>query len=202
LYQASENIEGFTRLFESSAEHIEDDNDWNQIKAMAQDFVPGHEMLADDFDSSIPVLMDEVVSEKADSKLSEAEAEENISGNLKLAMAGDMDNLTDLSDVAPADSNLDLEAVSGEDLALQQDEDTGESLNISMGSDQDLQLEEDLDSAMEEVNQHEPDTALALAKAYIELGEEDIAKDFLLDVVNAGSAKLKSEAEEMLNSLS
>jgi len=147
-------------------------------------------------------LMDEVVSEKTDSRVSGADVEENTSGNPKLAMAGDTDNLTDLSDVAPADSNLDLEAVSGEDLALQQDEDTGESLNISMGSDQDLQLEEDLDSAMEEVNQHEPDTALALAKAYIELGEEDIAKDFLLDVVNAGSAKLKSEAEEMLNSLS
>ena len=61
--------------------------------------------------------------------------------------------------------------------------------------------EEELDEAVAEVNQHEPDTALALAKAYIELGEEDIARDFLLDVINAGSADLKSEAEEMLASL-
>ena len=44
-------------------------------------------------------------------------------------------------------------------------------------------------------------TALALAKAYIELGEANIAKDFLLDVINTGGNKLKSEAEEMLTSL-
>jgi len=203
LYQASENIEGFTRLFESSAEHIEDDNDWNQIKLMAQDFVPGHEMLADDFDSSIPVLMDEVVSETEDANLPEAEVEEDSLDEPKLSMAGDTDNFADLlEEDAPGVSKPDLKVASSEDTALKEDGDTDEGMNISMDSDQDLQLDEELDSAIEEVNQHEPDTALALAKAYIELGEEDIAKDFLLDVVNAGSAELKSEAEEMLASLS
>ena len=42
---------------------------------------------------------------------------------------------------------------------------------------------------------------MALAKAYIELGEEDIAKDFLRDVISGGDAGLKSEAEEMLAKL-
>ncbi|MCP4009213.1 MAG: hypothetical protein GY726_06840, partial [Proteobacteria bacterium] len=205
LYQASENIEGFTRLFESSAEHIEDDNDWNQIKLMAQDFVPGHEMLADDFDSSIPVLMDEVVSETEDANLAEAEVEEDSLDEPKLSMTGDTDNFADLlEEDAPVASKPDLKVASSEDAALNDDEDTSESLNFSMDSDQNLQLDKEPDSTgtVEEINQHEPDTALALAKAYIELGEEDIAKDFLLDVVKAGSDDLKSEAEEMLASLS
>jgi FimV-like protein len=74
-------------------------------------------------------------------------------------------------------------------------------LSLSADSDAALQLEEELDEAVEEVNQHDPDTALALAKAYIDLGEEDIARDFLQDVINTGSVELKSEAKEMLASL-
>ena len=54
----------------------------------------------------------------------------------------------------------------------------------------------------EEVNQHDPETALALAKAYIELGEDDIAKDFLNDVVNAGKGKIKTEAKKLLKDMS
>ena len=76
-----------------------------------------------------------------------------------------------------------------------------ESLSISMEEGESIQLDDELDSATSEINQHEPDTALALAKAYIELGEEDIAKDFLRDVINGGSDNLKSEAEEMLAKL-
>ena len=105
LYQAEENIESFTRLFEASAEHVEDESDWNKIKLMAKDFVPGHEMLADDFDSSIPVLLDEITdkskldsSPKPDLKLAssedktrnlgEADAMESL--NISLEEANDM----------------------------------------------------------------------------------------------------------------
>ena len=195
LFQANENIEGFTRLFESSAEHIEDDSDWNKIKLMAQEFVPGHEMLADDFDSSIPVLMDEVVDDSGTADGNEEPA------TPKLSMASDSEELAELMD-EQLDAELDTSPASkeDEDTSLDMDMD-GEGLDMSLDSDDALKLDEELDSAVEEVNQHEPDTALALAKAYIELGEEDIAKDFLIDVINAGSAELKSEAEEMLASL-
>lgn len=208
LYQASENIEGFTRLFESSAEHVENDSDWNKIKLMAQEFVPGHQMLVDDFDSSIPVLLDEVTdeaeeAEETDSVEPDVEVETPLKS--KLSMASETEDLGDLQDDDFADLEPDLESAAKEDAdeeaALLDAFSDNESLDLSADSDSALQLEEELDEAVAEVNQHEPDTALALAKAYIELGEEDIARDFLLDVINAGSADLKSEAEEMLASL-
>jgi len=204
LFQANENIEGFTRLFESSAEHIEDDADWNKIKMMAQDFVPGHEMLADDFDSSIPVLMDEVVdtgSKKAGTP-DETEDDTDTLPVVELSMGSDSEDLDNLLDDEIGLGELENLNLGSEDEEPSIDEESvDESLNISLDSDDGLTLDESFDSTTQEVNQHEPDTALALAKAYIELGEEDIAKDFLLDVINAGSAELKSEAEEMLASL-
>ncbi len=94
LYQDGENIEGFTRLFEASAGQIEDESDWTKIKLMAQDFVPGHKMLADDFDSSIPVLMDEVTSKSSSGSKAEIEADIKAPGspqaNLKLASSEDI----------------------------------------------------------------------------------------------------------------
>lgn len=180
LYQQGENIEAFTRLFESSAEHIEDDDDWNKIKMMAQDFVPGHEMLADDFDSSIPVLNDEIVAD------TQPLPEETASGS-------------------KSKSGLELAADDQEMAPLAADDDIAddESLNLVLSEDEtdNIELQEEIDTAVEEVNQHEPDTALALAKAYIELGETDIARDFLLDVINAGGDDLKAEAQELLDGL-
>ncbi len=191
LYQAEDNIEDFSRLFEASAENIEDEADWNKIKLMAQEFVPGHEMLADDFDSSIPVLLDEVTDKSKTGGQSEKQMDTGIPDEakpgLKLAASNEADAMESL--------NISLEEAND-----------SESLNISLEEANDMEslnisLDEELDSAVEEINQHEPDTALALAKAYIELGEEDIAKDFLRDVISDGSAELKSEAKEMLSKL-
>ena len=44
--------------------------------------------------------------------------------------------------------------------------------------------------------------SLALAKAYIELGERNIAKDFLSDVIETGNSKIKTEAQDLLKGLS
>ena len=147
---------------------------------MAQDFVPGHEMLADDFDSSIPVLNDEVL---ADTQPVPEQTPSKAEANTGLELAADEQAM------AP--------------LAVDEDNADEESLNLVLSEDEsaNIQLEEELDAAVEEVNQHEPDTALALAKAYIELGETDIARDFLLDVINAGSGDLKSEAKALLEEL-
>ncbi|MFT5259690.1 MAG: pilus assembly protein FimV [Gammaproteobacteria bacterium] len=64
-----------------------------------------------------------------------------------------------------------------------------------------LDLESELSATLKEANQHDPDTSLALAKAYIELGEAKIAKDFLKDVISAGSNNLKLEAKKLLKSI-
>ncbi len=52
-----------------------------------------------------------------------------------------------------------------------------------------------------EINQHEPVTALALARAYIELGEIEIAKDFLSDVLRDGTGEVLQEAKSLLATL-
>ena len=106
-------------------------------------------MLADDFDSSIPVLMDEVMTE------------------------------TVKKDTPDTNDALDID----------EDDDT---LGLS---------EDEFSDALADGPEPKPTLDLALAKAYIQLGETDIAKDFLFDVINAGGDKLKSEAEEMLASL-
>lgn len=48
---------------------------------------------------------------------------------------------------------------------------------------------------------HESETALELAKAYLELGEKDIAKGFIEEVVNEGSTKQKAKAEKLVKEL-
>lgn len=64
-----------------------------------------------------------------------------------------------------------------------------------------LEMDNELNDAVKGTNQHDPDTSLALAKAYIELGEQEIAKEFLTDVIDTGSAKLKTEARSLLTGL-
>ena len=48
---------------------------------------------------------------------------------------------------------------------------------------------------------HESETALELAKAYIELGEKEIAKGFIEEVINEGSDKQKQKAEKLVKTL-
>lgn len=186
LYQAADNKQAFSDLFSASSGQIDDDAEWDSIKRMAKDVVPEHELLADDFDSSIPVLMDEMPEAGGD-ELAISDEED-----LFLAAAQNLDK---------------LDAESTEEFNKKQGNEGGISLSLADESDEDaltalssssLELDEDLDSAMQEVNQHDPDTALALAKAYIELGENDIAKDFLNDAINAGSDETKAEAEAAL----
>ena len=48
---------------------------------------------------------------------------------------------------------------------------------------------------------HESETALELAKAYLELGEKDIAKGFIEEVINEGSDEQKAKAEKLVKEL-
>jgi pilus assembly protein FimV len=60
-----------------------------------------------------------------------------------------------------------------------------------------------LSEASEQVMEpyHESETALELAKAYLELGEKDIAKGFIEEVINEGSDKQKAKAEKLVKGL-
>ncbi len=68
----------------------------------------------------------------------------------------------------------------------------------------------DNDSSMSEMSEssisklepyHESETALELAKAYLELGEQDIAKGFIEEVLNEGSEKQKGKARKLIREL-
>jgi pilus assembly protein FimV len=48
---------------------------------------------------------------------------------------------------------------------------------------------------------HESETALELAKAYLELGEQEIAKGFIEEVLSDGSSKQKSKARNLIKEL-
>ena len=48
---------------------------------------------------------------------------------------------------------------------------------------------------------HESETALELAKAYLELGEKDIAKGFIEEVINEGSDQQRAKAEKLVKEL-
>ncbi len=63
----------------------------------------------------------------------------------------------------------------------------------------------DQQSGMSEMSQlepyHESETALELAKAYLELGEQEIAKGFIEEVLNEGSEKQKGKARKLIKEL-
>ena len=68
----------------------------------------------------------------------------------------------------------------------------------------------DLDSSMSDMSDssisklepyHESETALELAKAYLELGEQDIAKGFIEEVLSDGSDKQKGKARKLIKEL-
>lgn len=253
LYKDADDVEAFTRVFESSVENVEDDEQWGDIKQIALDFIPTHKFV-DDFDSSIPVLRDELVEnaepeDSNDSKQKETADIEHDAGNqgsdsISLESAAQDDDdllaaaiqeleedgapLSDQSDILTIDDEepdldeasmmfvedeldsvkvkVEDEDASAMDIALENEQDQkdvqAQALDIDAGNAKQEDSGQEADVDLQEVNQHDPETALALAKAYIELGENDIAKDFLKDVINGGSEKIKSEAEELLATVS
>lgn len=239
LHRDAGDIDSFTKLYESSAEIVKDEEQWGEIKLLAEDFIPAYK-LEDDFDSSIPVLRDElvVVEKQADSAgLHDIESgsidlndddildraiQELEDENIQLT---DKPEVIDISDGDDLDFSIEEEMEKEASLSLAENkdgifaEDTGGAsdsgaydigldIEHEEGLDRNPDLvtkqnfEQELDSELQEVNQHDPETALALAKAYIELGENDIAKDFLNDVIVAGSKKVKGEAQKLLAAVS
>jgi len=106
-----------------------------------------------------------------------------------------------LEDDLGLDDDLDL----GEDLDLGTDIELKDDLNLSTeeneesdedslfgGSDDDFELPDDGDEAA---------TKLDLARAYIDMGDEEGAKDILEEVIADGDANQQAEAKELLSKL-
>ncbi len=253
LHREANNVDAFTKVFESSAEHVENDDQWDEIKQLAQDFITV-DKLEDDFESSIPVLQDELVEVQQPQEASADNNPDDDSGVIDFETPGPQDGDIDFEDDAAENvekeeslADVEPEALTlSDDMALSIEEEMeseasiaseidglhaadGEMLSdithdIGFDIDQDEPIaledegtetvnesaetkaepepaqEDNLDE-VSEINQHDPETALALANAYIELGENDIAKDFLNDAIVAGSKKVRGKAEKLLATL-
>jgi pilus assembly protein FimV len=101
-----------------------------------------------------------------------------------------------------------IEAESKRGIAAAGDSNAGDGL-LAAGEGQDddmVALDEDSSMSDEVTNgklepYHESETALELAKAYMELGEQEIAKGFIEEVLNEGSEKQKTKARTMIKDL-
>ncbi len=89
-------------------------------------------------------------------------------------------------------------------------EEVGQLADIGKRSESAAEISAQEDSFLSELSEqsisrqepyHESETALELAKAYLELGEKDIAKGFIEEVINEGSDKQKAKAEKLVKEL-
>ncbi len=117
-------------------------------------------------------------------------------------------------DVSLSSSTLDLSLGNDEDSTLKRIEEASkisstddlgkedsQSQQIS-GLEQQSILTGISDSQMSQLEPyHESETALELAKAYMELGEQEIAKGFIEEVLNEGSEKQKGKARTLIKEL-
>ncbi len=117
-------------------------------------------------------------------------------GTLDIALAGDSDDAEPSLDFDIAD--LDLEDIDQADTI---------ALDLSVGDDDDAPLDQDTvalpaDGAAEQQNDaDEVDTKLNLAKAYIELGDNDGARSILDEVARDGSDVQQTEAQRLLEQI-
>ncbi|MFT4998251.1 MAG: pilus assembly protein FimV, partial [Flavobacteriales bacterium] len=127
----------------------------------------------------------------------------------------DLPDLEDLLGIDESDTGLDLtsdEELSLDDGDFELDDDGADDLaglaldshddlddEIDLGDDFDFDLDDD-DNFGDEI-EDDIDTRLELAKAYVELGDEDGAKELLSEVLDQGSDEQKAEAKILLEGL-
>ncbi|MFT6309781.1 MAG: pilus assembly protein FimV [Porticoccus sp.] len=157
----------------------------------------------DDFDSEIDEMSNEVAGLAED-------LDDDFSADLLATKEGGegVNDLPDLEDLLGLDdldeSDVELDRTSDAELSLDDDDDDDDDdfdldEEIDLGDDFDFDLDDD-DNFGDEV-EDDIGTRLELAKAYVELGDEDGAKEILSEVVNQGSDEQKTEAKTLLESL-
>ena len=101
---------------------------------------------------------------------------------------------SDLSDENPGKADIEQTAKQGAKLG-------DEEINLDSAKEDSYLSELSEESIGKQEPYHESETALELAKAYLELGEKDIAKGFIEEVINEGSDKQKAKAEKLVKEL-
>ena len=139
-------------------------------------------------------------------------------------MAGD-DELSLSDDFAGADDDLDLGDLelsadddgqatdfNLDDLSLEESADRADLSDLTLDDESDLSMDlgaeetdfnlDDLGGDAEDVaGGDESATKLDLARAYVDMGESDMARSLLEEVVAAGSEDQKADAQELLSKL-
>jgi pilus assembly protein FimV len=142
--------------------------------------------------------LSQIISENAGSQLN-TDKEDSI-------QIGD----SDLDEISLNAGELDLDLGKDNDKHFNQIEEEAKRAVTEASGEQ----SKDSQSAMESIDQHsgmsemsqlepyhESETALELAKAYLELGEQEIAKGFIEEVLNEGSEKQKGKARKLIKEL-
>ena len=127
------------------------------------------------------VQPDDVVEQDGSEPLSSLE------GDLDLELDIDSENELELDSLAPEAQGLVHDSDDDLDLDLDLDDDP-------LGSDV-LELDDDLDL------DEDPGSKLDLARAYMEMGDSDGAREVLAEVIQEGSDQDIAEANEMLDKL-
>jgi pilus assembly protein FimV len=108
-------------------------------------------------------------------------------------------------DVSVADGDLDLDDDSTDSLQGLELDSTVDELDEDFGLDEDFDFslddDEDLDDFGGKAEDDDIGTRIELAKAYVELGDEDGAKEILTEVVTQGTDEQKAEAQSLLEGL-
>jgi len=142
--------------------------------------------------------LSQIINENAGSQLS-SDKEDSI-------QIGD----SDLDEISLNGGELDLDIGKDDDKHFNQIEEEANRAVAEASAEQSKDSQAALDSidqhsGMSEMSQlepyHESETALELAKAYLELGEQEIAKGFIEEVLNEGSEKQKGKARKLIKEL-
>jgi len=149
------------------------------------------------------VQADDVVEQEGSEPLSSLEGDPDLELDLDL----DEDNLA-----LESDDDLDLDLDEG-DLAPDLDEDVGSDESLQVEDELDLELDLDDDSDDDPLGSdvleldddldldEDPGSKLDLARAYMEMGDSDGAREVLAEVIKEGSDQDIAEANEMLDKL-
>ena len=153
--------------------------------------------------------LSQIISENVDSKLSLKETDQDD------ADSGDEDDV-EVDDISLGGDDLQLE-LADDTSPIDLTDEKSDKVASSEKSDIEDLLQDDDDevaidahSGMSEMSEasmnklepyHESETALELAKAYLELGEQEIAKGFIEEVLTEGSDKQKTKARKLIKEL-
>lgn len=144
--------------------------------------------------------------EDDDSTLDLSDLEDD-DGALDLSDLEDDDDALDLSDLEDDDDALDLGSLDTGDDEIELDlgslDTDNDEIELDLGDDDEFDLGDLDDDDLGELNLDEDASSkLDLARAYIEMGDNDGAKTLLEEVVNEGDSELAGEANELLAKIS